>query len=528
MLEIQSMEMEQDLSKVDIDTQVLLLVDKDFVLERNLVPYKYEDNTLFMATNKSENVLETTDVLRIIQKKSPQVQDLIIQLTDFENISAGCNKAFGANPAAVASHAYSGSIEAGDANEEVTTEITKVVDQMIAKARSLNASDIHITPVAAGAVVQFRINGRLITQDFNISEGDKKTVVNRVKSMAKMNTAQSHVADDGNFSLNDIDFRVNTFPCGDYGEKVNIRLLNSNNNLKNLDNIGFPKSDLETLRDIVMQPYGIVLMTGPTGHGKSTTLYACLRERGAQDNIVVSAEDPVEQRIEGATQSPIKVNAENEKLSWTFEKAIRAMMRQDPDIILIGEIRDKPTAVTAIQASQTGHLVFATLHTRSAIGSVQRMIDIGVDRNSFLAEMSAIIAQRLVAINCPHCIKRVESKYNRLLRPKDLSKLEEGKYSYESVGCEQCSNTGIASSRLPIVEIIKFSNDLRDFFSQKRGLKETEIYLRGQGYRSLWDKGMDLVAEKKLSLAELCSVLAPDEDLEAENSSTAAESEGKS
>lgn len=516
-MEVKSLEMNENLGQIHIDTAVLLLIDKDFALSRNLVPYKFEDNsTLYIATNKSENILETADILRIIQRKSPQVKRLYIQLTSYENISSGCSKAFGANPAAVTSHSYSNK-PVSEENTEVTTEVTKLVDTMIAKARSLNASDIHITPLSSGSLVQFRINGRLITQDFSISDADKKIVVNRIKGIADINQAQSHVADDGNFSLNDIDFRVNTYPCGDYGEKVNIRLLDSNSNLKSLDDIGFPKDDLELMKDIVMLPYGIVLMTGPTGQGKSTTLYACLRARGAEDNVIVSAEDPVEQRIEGATQSPIKVNLENEKLSWTFEKAIRAMMRQDPDIILIGEIRDKATAVTAIQASQTGHLVFATLHTRSAIGSVQRMIDIGVDRNSFLAEMDAIISQRLVAINCPHCLQRVESKYNRLLRAKDLARLEGGIYSYKSIGCEKCSGTGIISKRLPIVEIIKFSNELRDFFSARRGLNETESFLRARGYRSLWDKGMDLVIDKKLSLEELCSVLAPDEDLEVEH-----------
>lgn len=516
MAEITSLEMKENLGQLNIDTEVLFLIDKEFALRRNLVPYKFDEGILYAATNKTENILETTDILRIIQRKSPQVKKLYILLTDYENISAGCVKAFGINPAAVSSslgHNKENSNEAAG----ITTEVTKLVDSIIAKARSMNASDIHITPLASGSLVQFRINGRLITPDFPISESDKKTVVNRIKGLAEMDTAQSHVASDGNFSLNDIDFRINTYPCGDdYGEKVNVRLLDSNSNLKSLDDIGFPAEDLRTIKDIAMLPYGIFLMTGPTGQGKSTTLYACLRERGTENNVIISAEDPVEQRIEGATQSPIKVNNENEKLSWTFEKAIRAMMRQDPDVILIGEIRDKPTAITAIQASQTGHLVFATLHTRSAIGSVQRMIDIGVDRNSFLAEMNAIISQRLVAINCPYCLQKVESKYNRLLRKKDLARLEDGRYSYKSNGCVKCSHTGIAEKRLPIVEIIKFSNELRDFFSEKRGLNETEAFLRKRGYRSLWDKGMDLVIEKKLSLDELCSVLAPDEDIEDE------------
>ena len=513
MVELQSLEMNENLAQLEIETDVLLLIDKDFALVRNLVPYKFDEGILYAATNKPENILETADILKIIQKKSPQVKKLYIMLTNYENISSGCIKAFGANPAA-ASSAHSYLDNKSSTKDEMSTEVTKLVDNIIAKARSMKGSDIHITPRASGALVQFRINGHLITPDFTISEADKEIVVNRIKSLAEMDTAQSHVAADGNFSLNDIEFRVNTYPCGEtYGEKVDIRLQDSKNNLKRLEDIGFSEADLNTMKDIVMLPYGIVLMTGPTGQGKSTTLYACLRERDCEDNVIVSAEDPVEQRIDGATQSPIKVNTENEKLSWTFEKAIRAMMRQDPDVILIGEIRDKPTAKAAIQASQTGHLVFTTLHTRSAIGSVQRMIDIGVDRNSFLAEMDAIISQRLVAINCPYCLQRVESKYNRLLRDKDLARLEEGRYSYKSNGCDKCSHTGMAEKRLPIVEIIKFSNELRDFFSEKRGLNETEAFLRKRGYRSLWDKGMDLVVEKKLSLDELCSVLTPDEEI---------------
>lgn len=515
MTELKSLELHENLAQMDIATDVLLLLDKEFALSRNLVPYKFVENTLYVATNKSENILETTDVLRIIRYKSPQVKKLFILLTTYENISAGCTKSYGANPAAISSNTLQRRNNVVEEDTTVTTEITKLVDDIIASARSHNASDIHITPLPSGSLVQFRITGRLITQDYSIGETDKKIVVNRIKTLAEMDSAQSHVAADGNFSFGDIDFRVNTYPCGDgFGEKVNIRLLDSNSNLKRLEDIGFAAEDLELMNQIIMQPYGIVLMTGPTGQGKSTTLYACLRERGAEDNVIISAEDPVEQRIDGATQSPIKVNRENEKLSWTFEKAIRAMMRQDPDIILIGEIRDKATAVTAIQASQTGHLVFATLHTRSAIGSVQRMIDIGVDRSSFLAEMDAIISQRLVATNCPHCMQKVESKYNRLLRKKDLARLEAGRYSYKSCGCEKCSNTGITSKRLPIVEIIKFSNELRDFFTERRGLRETETFLRSKGYRSLWDKGMDLVTSKRLSLDELCSVLAPDEDLD--------------
>ena len=190
---------------------------------------------------------------------------------------------------------------------------------------------------------------------------------------------------------------------------------------------------------------------------------------------------------------------------------MRASLRQDPDIIFVGEIRDKETGITAVQASQTGHLLFATLHCRSAIHSVQRIVDMGIDRNSFLGEMSCIISQRLVAKTCPYCRKKVVSPLNAKLADRDLALLEDGKYSYEAPGCPKCNQQGILG-RIPVIEILTFDNEIRDYFSVQRGLVDTGSFLRKKGFRTMWAMGMDYVAKGDISLTELLATLVPDDE----------------
>lgn len=497
------------LSELKIDPTTLLLVDKLTATQNKILPYHFDPNTgcLSLATHMESNFLDTNLLFNIINKESAKVKSVKLYLTDFDNLSDGFKTYY--------SQSINDYADTKDKNSnldaEITTKATKVVRDIMEQARKMGASDIHITPTKNSARVQYRINGALYSPSQQIPTEIKQQIINRIKVLAEMDTTNSFVPDDGSMNLGDIDFRINTYPCGDYGEKINIRLMDSHSNLKALDDIKFPSSDLLLLKKLVRSPYGIILMTGPTGQGKSTTLYACLRERGTDENVVLSVEDPVEQRIEGAAQAEIRVTPDNDKVSLTFAKALRASLRQDPDILLVGEIRDVETALTAVQASQTGHLVFATLHTRNAINSIQRMVDIGIDRNSFLSEMVAIISQRLVPLNCPDCCKKIESDYNDLLRQKDLERLEEGKYTYKSVGCETCNYTGVIS-RIPITEIIPFNNSLRDYFTDRRGLVETERFLRSHSFRSLWDKGLDLVIEKQVSLENLCGVLMVDED----------------
>ena len=497
----------KDLSQMSISPDVLHLVDKKFSFEQMVLPMSFAMGCLTLVTAKVENFTKYNELLTAInlqkEKKSP-VTELKLLLCDFSNLQEGFKIAYGKKLLQ-----ENTSEENSDSTRAMLiTAQTKMVEKIIDDGIAFNASDVHITPYSKGSIVQYRVDGKLQKAEVQVNEKNRPYVINIIKAMASLDPANKLVPQDGAFKYKGIEFRVNTYPTV-YDEKVNLRILNGNTKLLKLADMHFPDREKEILQRVTQYPYGIILMTGPTGQGKSTTLYACMRERSTEENVILSAEDPVEQRIEGAAQAVIKPLLDNEACSFTFAKALRASLRQDPDIVFVGEIRDRETGITAVQASQTGHLLFATLHCRSAIHSIQRIVDMGIDRNSFLSEMVCIISQRLLAVNCPHCRKKIIADLNNRLRKQDLAKLEEGKYSYVSVGCNQCNHTGTLG-RIPAIEIVEFDNAIRDYFSTQRGLVETEDFLRKKGFRSLWDMGMDYVAQGKVSLKELLSTLSPD------------------
>ncbi len=499
-----------DLGEFDFPKEILELLPEDFTFENKILPLAYENGHLTLVTSNLEHFSNQVNLLQSI-KDTRRVKVTAIQLRycEPENLKNGFKKAYGKN--ITMGIVASGFIQ----SQRPTTEQTELVEKILTKGIEENASDIHITPVPKGSWVQYRVDGRLEDGHITINKKNRSYVVNIIKAMAKLDPANKLVPQDGALVFNGVEFRVNTYPTV-YDEKVNLRILNANAKMLRLADMHFPPREEALLKEVVQNPYGIILMTGPTGQGKSTTLYACMRERSPQENVIISAEDPVEQKIEGAAQGPMKTVEDNEAVSFTFAKALRASLRQDPDIIFVGEIRDMETGITAVQASQTGHLLFATLHCRSAVQSVQRIVDMGIDRNSFLSEMTCIISQRLVAKNCPYCREKIISPYNKKLPDRDLRKLEEGQYSYHSRGCPRCDNKGIAG-RLPVIEILIFDNELRDYFSQPRGLVEATSFLSHKGFHSMWSMGMDYVASGEISLEELLGSLMPDEVQEEEH-----------
>lgn len=494
----------EDLSQITIPADVVTLVSEEVALDNKILPLSLDKGCLTLLTSDLENFSKQASILEALNHYCPlKIEAIKLRYADAGNLKIGFKKVYGKVL----------TIAGGKDNDEqdmkLSTEQTELVEKILDRGISRNASDIHITPVEQGAWVQYRIDGRLEESGIDVGVNNRSYVVNIIKAMAKMDPANKLVPQDGAFIFHDIELRVNTYPTV-YDEKVNLRILNGNSKMLRLDDMHFPEREGRILKDIVQNPYGIILMTGPTGQGKSTTLYACMRERSTEENIILSAEDPVEQRIEGAAQGAMKPLLDNEAVSFTFAKALRASLRQDPDIIFVGEIRDRETGITAVQASQTGHLLFATLHCRSAVQSVQRIVDMGIDRNSFLSEMTCIISQRLVAKNCPHCRQQVESPLNSRLPERDRRRLKDGKYSYESVGCPKCGYKGILG-RVPIIEILVFDNELRDFFSVPRGLVEANLFLQHKDFRTMWEMGMDYVASGEVSLKELMAILVPDD-----------------
>ena len=398
------------------------------------------------------------------------------------------------------------------------SELAAFVNELIQNAIQINASDIHIAPAKKISRVLFRVNGKLMsmTDKYRIRQSNHIKVINRIKSMCspQIDVTQLLVPLDGSFEYDDganqIDCRVNILP-DIKGQKAALRLHYNSSPLKTLDNIGFLDDDLVQIKKLLKIPAGMFLVTGPTGSGKTTTLYACLLTYDAERENILTVEDPVEVKVDGFTQIQLR-RSENERVDLTFDKVLRAMLRQDPDIILVGEIRDSETARIAVEASQTGHKVFSTLHTKSSVSTINRMKTMKIDQLAMLSEMVVIIAQRLVGVNCPRCIAPHEltASERRLLTDEEIRYLNSGVMK-RSAGCASCHATGI-SGRTVVTEFLIFDDEVRDFLSVQHGLKETKIFLKEEkGFRSMWEKGLELVHKGVITVQELSNTISTDD-----------------
>ena len=342
--------------------------------------------------------------------------------------------------------------------------VTKIVSTILSYASEGNASDIHIEPTHDNVRVRFRVDGTLNTS-LILPLKIHSAVVARIKILSNMRLDERRKPQDGRFSAKveekKIDFRVSTFPTY-YGEKVVMRILDQNQGFKSLDDLGFTKKNLETLRRAINKPYGLVLITGPTGSGKSTTLYAILSEVDREHKNVLSLEDPVEYSIDGVSQSQI-----HPEIDYTFATGLRTTLRQDPDIIMVGEIRDKDTAKLAIQAALTGHLVLSTLHTNNAIGAIPRLIDMGVDPYLIAPTLVLTMAQRLVRKLCPGGGKPIPAEDSiKLMIDNEFKDLPEkykkdiplGKEVYEISPTPDCPNG--TEGRVAVIEVLEMDKEV--------------------------------------------------------------------
>lgn len=517
---------EGQLSNIDISTNVLAMLSKEIMEKRLIMPIDFDESTgiLKIVTSNYEmafgDIALITDMVRVTH---PEVRSIELLSVSYENFTAGFSAHYREQftPAKEAMKQQPAASSEVDTTK-VTSEQTKLADEILTQGISINASDIHITPQKEGAVVEFRVDGKMRSSTITLNETDEVMVCNIYKRSAKLEV-NNLVGQDGRFTFLGRDFRLSTQPYGNSGQrnKVVLRIIGSSDNVTPLEELSFSDDEIRQLRRIINKPSGIILVCGPTGEGKSTTLYSCINELAATtDGVIVTVEDPIEKYIDGVAQTQVRIAA-SEHNSLTFEKALRSMLRQDPDVIMVGEIRDKETAIVAVQASQTGHLILSTLHVRNSISVFRRLEDMGANVSGFAEQIVGVSSQRLLSVNCPHCRKAVVSEFNERLRAQDLAMLGDGtddngnvgKITYVSTGCEKCNHTGIAG-RIPIIEIIEFNNYLRDYFSERRGLIEIEKYLRKNiGFKSLWDKGMQHVADGKVSLKELLGCIDPDEDL---------------
>ena len=385
------------------------------------------------------------------------------------------------------------------ANQATARPVIQLVDRIVAEGISSRASDIHLEPEEGGVAVRYRIDG-VLRQVMVLPKAAGIPLVSRVKIMAQLDIADRLRPQDGRarvvVSGNRVDLRISTLPASQ-GEKVVIRILDQRSTVLSLDGLGLNPDELERIHGLLQSREGLLLVTGPTGSGKTTTLYSMLRTVQARGVNIVTVEDPVEYRLQGIVQVQV-----NEKAGLTFPAALRSILRQDPDVILVGEIRDKETAMIAVQASLTGHLVLTTLHTIDAASSVTRLLDIGVESYKIAACLKGVVAQRLLRRLCPHCRELAVGQV-----PDRLKKwFPDGSTLYRPVGCSECSNTGYRG-RLAITEVLSTSTEMERRIAANEHSERIADAAREGGMRGLWDSGVQHARNGITTVEELLRVL---------------------
>jgi general secretion pathway protein E len=380
--------------------------------------------------------------------------------------------------------------------------VIRLVNRMISQAVKAGASDIHIEPFRDSLKIRYRIDG-ILYERLTPPKGIQASLISRIKVMASMNIAEKRVPQDGRTQVRigdqEIDIRISTVPTG-FGERLVMRLLNKSGYFLSLDQFGVSDDHSTRLNRIIRQSHGIVLVTGPTGSGKTTTLYAALSEINSPDKNIITIEDPVEYNLTGIGQIQV-----NPKTGVTFARGLRAIVRQDPDVILVGEIRDIETAGIAIQSALTGHLVFSTLHTNDAAGAVTRLKDLGVEPYLIASSVNAIIAQRLVRILCPHC----RAPY--VLTPEDVKTIHingpdlVGTRVFKPRGCEKCFDTGYLGRRA-IFEILELDDEIRQMVLQTSETGKIREMAVQKGMATLRNDGMAKVLQGVTSIREVFRV----------------------
>ncbi len=403
-----------------------------------------------------------------------------------------------------------------DSSEDLTVErltsdhspIIRMVDAMVFTAIQRRASDIHIETQDDAVVVKYRIDGVLQPASRPIAKSSHSAIISRIKVMAELDIAEKRVPQDGRFRLRvrgkTIDFRVSIMPSA-HGEDSVIRILDKQSiseqftELK-LDILGFPEIELKRFRKYIREPYGMVLVTGPTGSGKTTTLYGALAEIRSVEDKIITIEDPVEYQLKGITQIPI-----NEKKGLTFARGLRSILRHDPDKIMVGEIRDSETAQIAIQSALTGHLVFTTVHANNVFDVLGRFLNMGVEPYQFISALNCVMAQRLVRKICEKCRQPVRLTREQLIESAMDPALADTHMFAEGAGCVECGGTGF-KGRMAICELLDLTDHVRELILERRPISEIKRAAKDQGMRFLRESAVDRVMLGLTTLREINKV----------------------
>jgi len=489
-----------DLNKHFIDPEITRLVSEKLARRHSLIPIKIDRDKLIIAMSDPLNIFAIDDV-KI--ETGMNVEPVISTKADIAN---AIEQHYEKQSAEKAIEEFKEQYHV-DAIEEIEQDIlsvinnapvVKLVNSIIKQAIKLQASDIHIEPFEYRLRVRFRIDGDL-QEIMSPEKSAHSAIVTRIKIISKLDIAEKRLPQDGRIEVEvdgkTVDLRISVLPTV-FGEKIVIRILDRKGFLKSKREIGFTEKNLCFFNSIIKNPNGILLVTGPTGSGKSTTLYAALNELNSVSKNIITIEDPVEYQMEGITQVQV-----NTKAGLTFASGLRSILRQDPDIIMIGEIRDVETAQIAVRAAITGHLVISTLHTNDTASTVSRLLDMGIPSYLLSSALVGIVAQRLVKRLCENC----KSYYLAEEKEKQLLNVEGDTKLYKAEGCGVCNNTGY-KGRIAVHEIMGVNKDMRSLIDKGASLDEIRALARLQGMDSLSESCSQLVLAGVTTIDQLIKV----------------------
>jgi type IV pilus assembly protein PilB len=505
-----------DLFEQRIDPELFRSIPAELMFRFNFVPMEAQGAALVIAVADPSQVLLSDELGLLLGKKlilkvatPTQISDLLKRTEQSQRVLDQATEAFTLTVVEEDDETDS-NISADNLTQQdsAVSPVVRLVDTVIFTALERRASDIHIEARDIEVAVKYRIDGVLVHAMTPISKDWLSTIISRIKVMSELDIAERRVPQDGRFRVRYkgrfVDFRVSIMPSI-HGEDAVLRVLDKETlsekfqNLS-LDVVGFSNEEMRKFRRYIREPYGMVLVTGPTGSGKTTTLYAAINEIKTDEDKIITIEDPVEYQVRGITQIPV-----NEKKGLTFARGLRSILRHDPDKIMVGEIRDNETAQIAIQSALTGHLVFTTVHANNVTDVIGRFINMGVEPYNFVSALNCILAQRLVRVVCVHCKKVVRYSPEALaasgLDPAEWSSVQ----FVEGAGCLECSGTGFRG-RSAISELLDLSDHIREMIIDRRPTSEIKRAAGEEGMMFLRDSALAKVREGLTTLKEINKV----------------------
>ena len=489
-----------DLFEQRIDPELFRSIPAELMFRFNFVPMEAQGGALVIAVADPSQVLLSDELPLLLGKKlilkvatPTQISDLLKRTEQSQRVLDQATEAFTLTVVEEDEESDSNiSADSLSQQDSAVSPVVRLVDTVIFTALERRASDIHIEARDIEVAVKYRIDGVLVHAMTPISKDWLSTIISRIKVMSELDIAERRVPQDGRFRVRYkgrfVDFRVSIMPSI-HGEDAVLRVLDKETlsekfQTLSLDVVGFSGEEMRKFRRYIREPYGMVLVTGPTGSGKTTTLYAAINEIKTDEDKIITIEDPVEYQVRGITQIPV-----NEKKGLTFARGLRSILRHDPDKIMVGEIRDNETAQIAIQSALTGHLVFTTVHANNVTDVIGRFINMGVEPYNFVSALNCILAQRLVRVVCVHC-KKVVRYSPEVLRASGLDPAEWGSVQFvEGAGCLECSGTGFRG-RSAISELLDLSDHIREMIIDRRPTSEIKRAAGEEGMTFLRDSAL--------------------------------------